>query len=123
MKNQKRIKEESIIRECVEGLKAEKFPPWKVEEEVATNHRIVPSDNHRIAALCRQRFIEEEIGEKFSYIGLSEKPYKTRYLCKKENLTWELDALDTHLVCSLCGTKLIPLGQYAPLVANYVGRV
>lgn len=114
-------KEKTVIKECVEKLKTGKLPPWKVEEELDANHGIIPPDNFRTAALCRQRFIEEETGEKFRYICISEKPYKIKYMCKKHKIIWELDALDTNLRCSLCGTQLNPMGQYASLVANYVG--
>ncbi len=114
-------KEKTIIKECVEKLKTGKLPPWKVEEELDTNLGIVPPDNYRTAALCRQKFIEEETGEKFRYIGVSEKPYKIRYTCEKHNLILELDAQDKDQKCSLCGNQLKPMEHHASLVANYVG--
>jgi len=43
----------------------EKLPPWKVEDEITAGFGIIPPDNYRVAALCRQKFIEEETGEKF----------------------------------------------------------
>lgn len=116
-----RKKEATIIKECAERLKTGKLPPWKVEEEIEKNYRVTPPDNFKMAALCRQRFIEDETGERFISISVAEKPYKIRYVCEKDNLAWELDAQDTNKTCSLCGTPLKALGQHAPLVANYVG--
>ncbi len=116
-----RKEEETIIKECAERLKTGKLPPWKVEEEVETNYGIICPQNFRIAALCRQRFIEAETGERFVFISVAEKPYKVRYRCDKDELIWELDARDTNKMCSLCGNKLKSLDQHAPLVANYVG--
>ncbi len=120
-KNIPEAKENALIRECVEKLKTGKLPPWKVEEELEANCGIIPPDNFRAAALCRQKFIEEETGEKFRYICVSEKPYKVRYQCEKHKLIWEIDAQDNDQRCSLCGTQLKLIGQYASLVANYVG--
>lgn len=114
-------KEKSLIRDCVEKLKTGKLPPWKVEEEIETHYGIPSPDNFKTAALCRQKFIEEETGERFTYIRISEKPYKVRYQCKTHELRWELDALDEHQRCSLCGSQLELAGKHAPLVANYVG--
>ncbi len=114
-------KEKVIIKDCVEKLKRGKLPPWKVEEELEANHGIIPPDNFRTAALCRQRYIEEKTGKKFRYIEVSEQPYKVRYQCGKHKLIWELDASDKDQRCSLCGTQLKPMGHYASLVANYVG--
>jgi hypothetical protein len=123
MKSQGRIesKPKGLIKECVDGLKAGKLPPWKVEDEIETHHGIMPPENFKNAALCRQKFIENVTGERFRYIRLSDKPYKVRYQCEKHEFICELDALDDHHVCSLCGTTLKPTGQYAALVANYVG--
>jgi len=58
-------KEKVVIQECVKKLKTEKLPPWKVEDEIAAGFGIIPPDNYRVAALCRQKFIEEETGENF----------------------------------------------------------
>lgn len=121
MNDKKKDKEEIIIRECVEELKRGKLSPWKVEDEIMTNYGINPPDNYSLAALCRQIYIEEETGEEFQFISVSGKPYKVRYLCSNDNFIWELDALDDYCRCSVCGADLKPLGQYAPLVANYVG--
>lgn len=120
-KNDSMERENALVRECVEKLKTGKLPPWKVEEELEANYGIIPPDNFRAAALCRQRFIEEKTGEKFRYICVSEKPYKVRYQCEKHKLIWEIDAQDNDQRCSLCGTQLKLIGQYASLVANYVG--
>lgn len=114
-------KPKGLIKGCVDGLKAGKLPPWKVEDEIETNHGIIPPENFKNAALCRQKFIEDVTGERFRHIRLSDKPYKVRYQCEKHKFICELDALDDHRVCSLCGTPLKPTGQYAALVANYVG--
>ncbi|MGB2764980.1 MAG: hypothetical protein WBC02_11630 [Candidatus Aminicenantaceae bacterium] len=64
-KNNKGEKDKFVIQECVKKLKTEKLPPWKVEDEIAAGYGITPPDNYRVAALCRQKFIEEETGEKF----------------------------------------------------------
>ncbi|MFB0566809.1 MAG: hypothetical protein ACETWK_14160 [Candidatus Aminicenantaceae bacterium] len=119
MKNS--YKEKIAIQECVEQLKLGKLPPWKVEEEIATNIGILPPDNYSIAALCRQKFIEKETGEKFEFIRISEKPYKIHYQCERDNIFWELDALDSKLTCTICGSPLKSLGKYSPLVNNYIG--
>jgi len=66
-KNNKGEKDKFAIQECVKKLKTEKLPPWKVEDEIAISYGIIPPDNYRVAALCRQKFIEEETGEKFFY--------------------------------------------------------
>lgn len=121
MNKNERKSEEIAISECIEELRAGKLPPWKVEDGMAVNYKIPAPDIYRIAALCRQRFIEEETGEKFNHIRVSEKPYKAHYLCDKDNFVWEIDARDSDFTCSLCGAKLKPLSQYGPLVSNYVG--
>ncbi len=112
---------DSVIRQCVLKMKDEILAPWKVEEEVETVYGIKSSDKYNIAALCRQRLVEESTGEKFRYIAIPERAYKERFICEKDNLTWELDARDEDRTCSFCGTDLKPSGQYAPLVANYIG--
>lgn len=65
-------KSKSLIKECMERLKAGKLPPWKVEDEIETNRGIRPPENFKKAALCRQQFIEDVTGERFKYIGLSD---------------------------------------------------
>ncbi|HIE05426.1 MAG TPA: hypothetical protein EYP58_01355 [bacterium (Candidatus Stahlbacteria)] len=112
-----------IIKSCVEGLKTGKIPAWRVEDEMIKNYDVAPPENFRLAAICRQRFIEELAGERFKYIQIPERPYKIRYRCEKDGLIWELDARDEHHICSLCQSRLEPMNEYAPLVANYVGGV
>jgi len=114
-------REKILIKECVDQLKAGMLPPWKVEEEMEEKFGIIPPDNFRTAALARQKFIEEGTGKKFRYICLPDKPYKVRYQCETHKFVWELDASDKNQRCSLCGSQLKPLGQHAPLVANYIG--
>jgi hypothetical protein len=116
-----RINEEKIIQECLAKLRKGKIAPWKLEEEIQTEYEIPLPNNFMTAAACRQKYIEEETGEKFTFISVSPRPYKERYTFENDHPTWELDFSDTDLNCSLCGTGLKPLGQYAPLVANYVG--
>ena len=89
-----------------------------LSESVLKNLR---PENFRTAAICRQRFIEEKTGEKFKYIAIPEKPFKINYLCRKDKFIWALEARDSFLKCSLCGSKLESLGQYGPLVENYIG--
>ncbi len=123
MKNNDRTKgkEKTLVKECVDQLKDGKLPPWKVEEELEKKFNLIPPDNFRTAALSRQKFIEEGTGKKFRYIGLPDKPYKVRNQCDMHKFVWELDASDENQSCSLCGNQLKSLGQYDPLVANYVG--
>lgn len=118
-----RIKEvdDRSIQDCIERLKNGKLAPWKVEDELEVVYGIELPANFRIAALCRQRFIEETTGQDFKYIFVPDQPYKLQFLCEKDNIIWEFDTRDENHSCSLCGTELKPLGQYAPLVANYVG--
>jgi hypothetical protein len=113
--------EEDIIKKCTEKLRSGKLAPWKVEQEIAINWSLDPPQNFRIAALARQRYIEEVSGESFNHLRVSDKPYKIRNQCQQDNSVWELDAHDEDLICPLCGSKLIHRGEYAPLVANYVG--
>ncbi len=113
--------ESRVIHACVERLREDLLAPWKVEEELETSFSIDPPENFRIAALCRQHFIKEITGKNFRSIHVPDKPYKTRYLCAKENLVWELDIRDENHTCSLCASELKSLDQFAPLVANYVG--
>jgi hydroxymethylglutaryl-CoA reductase len=119
MSNQK--KEHRVIRECIKELKAGNLPPWKLENELLSKYGVNEPENFRTAAICRQRFIEEKTGEKFKYITISEKPFKINYLCRKDKFIWTLDARDSFLKCSLCGSKVESLGQYGPLVENYIG--
>lgn len=112
--------EEKVIKDCAEAIRAGSLPSWKVEDEVLSQG-IIPPENYRIAALCRRQFIQEETGERFQYIRLSEKPFKIRHFCEKDQFTWDLDARDEEKRCSLCGSELKSLGQHSPLVANYVG--
>jgi hypothetical protein len=127
-RNQKRIMsdrikavEERSIDGCIEKMKKEKLAPWKVEEELETTYGIELPANFKIASLCRQKFIEETTGKEFRYICVPDKPYKEQFLCREDNIVWELDIRDENHSCSLCGSELKPLGQYAPLVANYIG--
>jgi hypothetical protein len=116
-----KAEEGTVIQECVNRLKTGELAPWKGEEEIAETYGIPLPDNFRTAALCRQRFIEDETGERFSFITVPEKPYKIRYRCENDNFITELEAQDDNLICSLCGSELRPLDEYAPLVASYVG--
>jgi hypothetical protein len=109
------------IQECVQKLREGRLAPWKVEEELGSAYGIEIPENFRIAAICRQRFIENISGEKFHHICVPEHAYKERYFCEKDDLILELDARDKNTSCSLCGGVLKPLNQYAPLVANYTG--
>ncbi len=121
MKERRKEVEDRSIRACIERLKKGKLAPWKVEEDLVTTYDIEIPANFRIAALCRQRFIEETTGKEFRYISVPDQPYKEHFLCKKDNIIWELDIRDEKHSCSLCGSELKPRGQYAPLVSNYVG--
>lgn len=109
------------VRECVDRLKDGRLSPWKVEEELISTYGLETPVNFKVAADCRQRFLEEITGEKFHHIHVPDKPYKARYNCQKDNLIWELDIRDDSRSCALCGSPLQPLYQFAPLVANYVG--
>ncbi len=109
------------MQTCIEGLKNGKLAPWKVEDELEAVYSIEPPSNFRIAALCRQRFIEETTGQDFKYIFVPDQPYKLQFLCEKDDVIWQFDTRDENHSCSLCSTELKPLGQYAPLVVNYIG--
>jgi hypothetical protein len=113
--------EKQAIHRCIEKLRDGLLAPWNVAEEMQTVYGIESPDNLRAAALCRRAFIEDRTGSKFQHIFVPEKPYKERFLCKKDNIVWELDARDEVRICSLCDTCLKPLHTYAPLVANYIG--
>jgi hypothetical protein len=114
-------REQKAVHDCVAHLKSGKLPPWRVEDELVTEYKIAPPENFKLAALSRRIFIEETTGEKFSHIQISEKPYRIRYFCHKDDLTFELDARDNHFQCPLCGGEMEDLGQIGPLVASYVG--
>ena len=73
------------IQECVQKLREGQLAPWKVEEELATTHGIETPESFRIAAICRQLFIETITGEKFHHIFIPEEPYKERYFCEKDD--------------------------------------
>ena len=107
--------------ECVKLLLSGKLPPWRLEDELTSSYQIVPPGNFMLAAQSRREFIEEITGEKFAQIRISEKPYKIRFFCPKDALTFELDARDDHVQCPLCHKKMENLGQFVPLVASYVG--
>jgi hypothetical protein len=107
--------------ECVELLISGKLPPWRLEDELISTYHIVPPGNFVLAAQSRREFIEEITGEKFNHIHISEKPYKIRHFCRKDDLTLELDARDSFIQCPLCGEKMESLGEFVPLVASYVG--
>jgi hypothetical protein len=106
---------------CVELLISGKLPPWRLEDELVSTYRIVPPHNFMLAAQGRREFMEEVTGKKFSHIQISDKPYKIRYFCPKDDLTFELDARDSHIQCPLCHTKMDNLEQFVPLVASYIG--
>lgn len=114
-------KEQGIIEECAGRLAGGELPPWKVEQDLADRLGVAPPENFRLAALSRRLFIQETTGERFAFIDFSEKPYKIHYRCSGCRFRWELDAQDTHRVCSICGRNLAPLPRFGPLVANYVG--
>lgn len=111
----------TIIQEEIQKLKSGQIPPWKVEYDLESDYGIKPPDNLQIAAKCRQGFLEETTGEKFIHIQIPEKPYKSMYFCQTDNLNWEIDAHDRDFHCSLCGKEMKALGEYGPLVANYIG--
>ncbi len=106
---------------CVDLLLAGKLPPWRVEDELASVYRIGLPDNFMLAAQCRRTFIEKITGESFSHIQVSKKPYKIRYFCPDDHLTFELDARDDFIECPICRKKMENSGQFLPLVASYVG--
>jgi len=120
MGSEKTGKSIQIKEECIRALKEGRLPPWKVEEETV-RLGIVPPDNYKLAAEIRRAFIQSETGENFHHIGLPEKPYKQFFHCRKDGLTFELDAGDEHHLCSFCGSRMEHLERHAPLVANYVG--
>lgn len=107
--------------ECVDLLLAGKLPPWRLEDELASVYHIGLPDNFMLAAQCRREFIEKITGESFSQIQIAEEPYKIRYFCPDDHLTFELDARDHHIQCPICRKKMENLGQFFPLVASYVG--
>ena len=115
------MKNHSHLSACLEGLKQGSLPPWKLEDELEQNCGFKVPEIFSTAAHLRQQFIQEVTGESFSYIRILDKPLKMSYLCPQDNLTWELDARDKHLECSLCGSKLERTGRYSQLVSNYVG--
>lgn len=102
-------------------LKNGSLPPWKVEDQLASEGGIPPPNNFRAAALCRRAYIEDLTGEPFRHLRVPEKPYKVRWRCDRDDLIWELDARDEAGACSLCKKPLEALNQEASLVANYVG--
>jgi hypothetical protein len=116
-----RDEDNRIVQDCIRRLKDHHLAPWKVEDDLRLTYGLEIPANFRVAAICRQQWIEAVTGERFLYIGIPKKPYKERYHCAIDNLTWELDARDENRTCSFCASELNPLGQYAPLVANYVG--
>jgi hypothetical protein len=118
-----KIKDEEsrIAQECFERLREGQLAPWKVEDDLKSTYGMEIPINFKIAALCRQRFIEAITGENFHYIRVPEKPYKERFYCAKDDLILELDIRDENHTCSLCASELKPMNQYAPLVANYAG--
>ncbi len=113
--------ESRIIRESAQRLREGQLAPWKVEDDLESSYGMETPAHFRIAALCRQHFIQEITGERFRHIHVPKKPYKERYRCKKDDLTLELDIRDKNHACSLCSSRLKPLNQFAALVANYVG--
>jgi hypothetical protein len=115
--------DEKNIRTWAEKLKNAEVPPWKVEDEIVSAGHAESPKQFRLAALARRRYLEEETGETFRSITVPETPYKLRYRCDKENLGYELDIEDISTDCLFCGEKLRSLGEYAPLVANYIGGV
>jgi hypothetical protein len=121
MKANKNKELETIVQSCALKMKEEGLAPWKVEKELERIYAIESPQKFNIAALCRQRFVEDLIGEKFRYITVPHRAYKESFLCEKDDIAWELDARDEDRTCPFCGADLKSLGQYAPLVANYIG--
>lgn len=115
------MKKQDYQSSCLKGLLQGSLPPWKLEEELEVKCGVSAPENFREAGILRQQFITEVTGEKFSYIRISKRPFKIKYLCPQDNLIWELDARDNHLKCSLCGSSLEPTKRYSSLVSNYVG--
>jgi hypothetical protein len=107
--------------QCIDLLLSGELPPWRVEDELIASYPIDPPDNFALAAECRREFITRITGEKFSHIPVSDKPYKIRYFCSEDDLFFELDARDRHILCPSCHKKMKNLGQFIPLVASYVG--
>ena len=115
MQEGKDIKYRNIAETWSKKLKEGRLPPWKVEEVLAEESDVPLEDSFAVAAMCRRLYIEEITGEAFNFIRIPEKPYKTFYFCPHDNLTWELDARDSNLRCSLCGGDLHIKGGQAPL--------
>jgi hydroxymethylglutaryl-CoA reductase len=115
------MKNHDHVASCLESLKQGSLAPWKLETELEKNWGYSVPKNFLKAAQLRQQFIQEVTGESFSFIRIPDKPFKINYLCPQDNLTWELDARDEYLECSLCGSKLDRTGSYNQLVSNYIG--
>lgn len=115
------MKNHDQVSHCFKGLKLGSLPPWKLEAQLEQSCGYRVPENFSKAAQLRQQFIQEVTGEGFSFIRIPDKPFKISYFCRQDNLTWELDARDTRLECTLCGKKLERTGHYSPLVSNYIG--
>jgi hypothetical protein len=116
-----RKKQEDVIIKSVKRLRDNTWTPWKLEVEIIQNFGVSVPENFKLAALARQRYIEENTGENFVHIHVPEKPYKERFLCQKCQMRWELDVQDSDKQCSFCSSVLDSVDEFAPLVANYVG--
>jgi len=114
-------KAEKAQDNCIALLLSEGIPPWKVEDELVSGYHIHPPNNFALAAEIRRTFIAEKTGEQFVQIWVSEKPYKVRYFCRNDDLTFELDARDPRTRCPMCRSQMENLSQFMPLVASYVG--
>lgn len=53
------------VNKCLELLLSGQLPPWKIEDEIVSTVGFIPPGNFKVAALCRQKFIEETAGEQF----------------------------------------------------------
>jgi hypothetical protein len=115
------IKEEKIVQDAVEELLSGSVPPWKVEDNLVEAQGVPPPEQFRLAALVRQKYLEQMTGVEFQYIRIPDSPYKIRLICDKDNLGYELAAQDAHRDCLFCHGQLRSLDEFAPLVANYIG--
>jgi hypothetical protein len=112
-----------LILELQQAMLKGDLPPWRAE--AALLERGVESPNHfHPAALARKAYIEELSGQKFHHLQVMEKPYIQPWQCPKDDIIYNLEALETDLTCTVCGTALKavegPRAGCAPLVACYV---
>jgi hypothetical protein len=116
-------KNSTFISELLSEMIQGELPPWRAEASLLQKGVVAPNHFYP-AATARKQYIEDVSGKKFRHLEILEKPFIQPWQCPKDKIVYNLEAQETDLNCTVCGSPLEnydgPLAGFAPLVACYV---